>query len=131
MIDSVSTVTNTAFKASAVTECKPVQQVTSVRSVDTEKVETKEQTKEQKKQNGDLSEELKRTVKNTIEKVNCDERCRKTGIEFAYHEKSKQISIKLYDKETKEVIKEIPPEKTIEMLEKMWELAGILVDEKM
>jgi flagellar protein FlaG len=36
----------------------------------------------------------------------------------------------LSDKERKEVIKEIPPEETLEMVEKMWELAGILVDEK-
>lgn len=109
------------------TETKPVQQTTTVKSVDVES-----STKQDKdKRAGDLSDDLKRTVKSTIDKVNGDERCKRTGIEFSYHEKSKQISIKLYDKETKEVIKEIPPEKTIEMLEKMWELAGLLVDEKM
>ena len=31
---------------------------------------------------------------------------------------------------TKEVIKEIPPEKTLDMIAKAWELAGILIDEK-
>ena len=34
------------------------------------------------------------------------------------------------DKETDEVIKEIPSEKALKMLEKAWEIAGILVDEK-
>ena len=39
-----------------------------------------------------------------------------------------EITIK--DKETDEVIKEIPSEKALKMLEKAWEIAGILVDEK-
>lgn len=55
---------------------------------------------------------------------------KRTGCEFSYHEGTKRVSIKIIDKETKEVIKEIPPEETLEMVEKMWELAGILVDEK-
>ena len=32
--------------------------------------------------------------------------------------------------EWKEVIKEFPPEETLDMIAKVWELAGILVDEK-
>ncbi len=35
------------------------------------------------------------------------------------------------DKETKEVIKEFPPEKTLDMIARIWEMAGILVDEKL
>ena len=34
------------------------------------------------------------------------------------------------DKDTKKVIKELPPEKTLDMIAKVWEMAGILVDEK-
>jgi flagellar protein FlaG len=40
------------------------------------------------------------------------------------------VTIKLVDKETKEVIKELPPEKTLDMIAKVWEMAGLLVDEK-
>lgn len=53
-----------------------------------------------------------------------------TSLEFSYHEVTKRVSIQVLDKETKEVIREIPPEKSLDMLQKMWELAGILVDEK-
>jgi flagellar protein FlaG len=38
--------------------------------------------------------------------------------------------IKIIDKDTKEVIKELPPEETLDMIAKVWELAGIFVDEK-
>ena len=40
------------------------------------------------------------------------------------------MTIKIVDKQTKEVLKEFPPEKTLDMIAKVWELAGILVDEK-
>lgn len=53
-----------------------------------------------------------------------------TIAEFGYNEPTKRITIKIKDKETDEVIKEIPSEKALEMLAKAWELAGILVDEK-
>lgn len=50
--------------------------------------------------------------------------------EFSVHEKTKEIVIKVIDAETNKVIREIPPEKTLDMVAKMCELAGVLVDEK-
>ncbi len=50
---------------------------------------------------------------------------------FGVHEDTNRIMIKIMDKETKEVIKEYPPEKTLDMIAKIWEMAGILVDEKL
>ena len=49
---------------------------------------------------------------------------------FGIHEGTNRITIKIVDKETKKVIKELPPEKTLDMIAKVWEMAGILVDEK-
>ena len=49
---------------------------------------------------------------------------------FGIHEKTNRVTIKIVDKDTKKVIKELPPEKTLDMLAKVWEMAGILVDEK-
>ena len=39
--------------------------------------------------------------------------------------------IKIVNKDTKEIVKEFPPEKTLDMIAKVWEIAGILVDEKL
>lgn len=55
---------------------------------------------------------------------------RNTIAEFGYNEPTNRITIKIKDKDTDEVIKEIPSDKALEMLAKAWELAGILVDEK-
>lgn len=49
---------------------------------------------------------------------------------FGIHEETNRVTIKIVDKETKEVIKEFPPEKTLDMIAKVWEMAGIMVDER-
>lgn len=49
---------------------------------------------------------------------------------FGIHEGTNRVTIKIVDKDTKKVIKELPPEKTLDMIAKVWEMAGIMVDEK-
>ena len=64
-------------------------------------------------------EEMNRKISNTNEEA-----------VFGVHEETNRIMIKIVDKDTKEIIKEFPPEKTLDMIAKVWEMAGILVDEK-
>ena len=54
-----------------------------------------------------------------------------TECKFGIDETTNRITIKIVDKDTKKVIKEVPPEKTLKMIAKVWEMAGILVDEKL
>jgi len=65
-----------------------------------------------------------------IEKANRKAHFGHTNAEFSYHEATKSISVKIIDDRTNEVIREFPPEETLDMISKMWELAGIIVDEK-
>lgn len=53
-----------------------------------------------------------------------------TSLEFSVHEKTKQIMVKVKDSNTGEVIREIPPEKTLDFVAKLWEMAGLFVDER-
>ena len=53
-----------------------------------------------------------------------------TQLSFKYHEDTNRISFTVTDSDTDEVIREIPPEKTLDMLAKAWEMAGLLVDER-
>ncbi|MBP7073221.1 MAG: flagellar protein FlaG [Clostridiaceae bacterium] len=53
-----------------------------------------------------------------------------TSFEISVHEKTNRIMVKVVDKETKEVIREIPPEKILNLMAKLWEMAGIIVDER-
>ncbi len=67
---------------------------------------------------------------NSIEKANKKFEGKDNELSFSVHEKTKQILVKIVDKQTKEVIKEIPPEKILDMIASMCEAAGIFVDEK-
>lgn len=53
-----------------------------------------------------------------------------TSLEFSIHKETHQISVKVLDKETGEIIREIPPEKNLDFLATLWRKAGILIDEK-
>lgn len=49
---------------------------------------------------------------------------------FGVHDATNHITIKIVDKQTKEVLKEYPPEQMLDMIAKVWEMAGLMVDEK-
>jgi flagellar protein FlaG len=53
-----------------------------------------------------------------------------TSLEFSVHKATHQISVKVLDKETGEIIREIPPEKNLDFLATLWRKAGILIDER-
>ncbi|MBO5388820.1 MAG: flagellar protein FlaG [Lachnospiraceae bacterium] len=67
-------------------------------------------------------------VKSAVDNIN--NQLRRTSCSFKYHEETNRISITVRDKDTDEVIREIPPEKALDMIAKAWELAGLVVDEK-
>ena len=50
---------------------------------------------------------------------------------FGIHEATNRVTIKIVDKDTKKVLKEYPPEKTLDMIAKVWDMAGLLVDQKL
>jgi flagellar protein FlaG len=123
----------------AVTEASPIKDSGAVNMNITEVpaltgVQGSNQTgKEQgNRQNNGLKDEAvsEQKIKSAISMANNRLKVQRTRCEFSYDEETKRVSIKVLDEITEEVIKEIPPEETLEMVEKMWELAGLLVDEK-
>ncbi len=70
------------------------------------------------------SEQIRKAVETLNKKMTNSEAV------FGIHDATNRVTIKIIDKDTKEVIKELPPEKTLDMIAKVWEMAGILVDER-
>ncbi len=68
------------------------------------------------------------SLKEAVSKINSANS--NTEAVFGIHEGTNRVTIKMVDKETKEVIKEFPAEETLDLIAKAWELAGIMVDEK-
>lgn len=65
-----------------------------------------------------------------IESTNEDLQAYNRRIEFSIHEKTKDIMIKVVDRDTDEVVREIPPEKIKDMVANILERAGLLIDER-
>ncbi|KUK40822.1 MAG: Flagellar protein FlaG protein [Clostridia bacterium 62_21] len=64
------------------------------------------------------------------------ERLERTALVFDYnlrfriHEDTHRVIVQVLDRESGEVINEIPPEKLLDLIAEIWRLVGLLVDEK-
>ena len=79
-------------------------------------------------QSKDQQQAYNEKVRKAVETLN--KRLANSEAVFGIHEDTNRVTIKIVDKSTKEVIKELPPEKTLDMIARVWEMAGILVDER-
>lgn len=115
------------------TNVKPVLKIEPIKKVEKINPNLKtEQTKEYRKFPDEekkefTKEEVERAVKSTNRLLN-DEH--KTMYKFEVHEGTGRVMVNLIDTETKEVLKEIPPEKILDLVANIWERIGILVDER-
>lgn len=81
------------------------------------------------KQNSmESGEKTNGNIKRAVEEVN--RKAKNSELIFGIHDATNRVTIKVVDKSTKEVIREFPPEETLDMIAKVWELAGIMVDER-
>jgi flagellar protein FlaG len=71
-----------------------------------------------------------KAVIDAIEKANKALQGPNTRFQFSVHKKTHEIMVKVIDNDTGKVIREVPPEKTLDLVAKMWEMAGIIVDER-
>ena len=68
-------------------------------------------------------------IKKAVEKLNKNIMSHSEAV-FGIHEATNRITIKIIDKDTKKVIKELPPEKTLDMIAKVWEKQAIIQQEE-
>ena len=71
-------------------------------------------------------DELQRAIEQTNQMIFKDD----NRFEFKIHERTGRIMVKLVNNETNEIVKEIPPEKILDLVASIWDLVGILVDER-
>ena len=86
---------------------------------------SKEQQEEKQELKGKLSpefvSEMTKELNELMGKLNCD-------LEFQYHEEVDVMSVRMIDKNTKEVIKEYPPEEMVEGMIRAQEWLGAFLD---
>ncbi|MBP5600363.1 MAG: flagellar protein FlaG [Lachnospiraceae bacterium] len=91
---------------------------------DTTRVVEKAENKSESYDREPSQDQLRKAVEDLNKKMSNSE------VAFGFHEGTNRVMIRIVDKETKEIIKELPPEKTLDLIAKAWELAGIMVDER-
>jgi flagellar protein FlaG len=70
-------------------------------------------------------------VKKAVDKINKFLQGEVTHVEYERHDVLKnEFIIRIINNETKEVIKEIPPKKILDMVAELYKLAGVIVDKK-
>ena len=86
---------------------------------------SKEQQEEKQEEKNRLSpefvSEMTKELNELMGKLNCD-------LEFQYHEEVDVMSVRMIDKNTKEVIKEYPPEEMVEGMIRAQEWLGAFLD---
>ena len=128
-----------AYRGTSVQQPQPVKTETfsqSVAEVPVSSIEVRSTTVNSGIKAGSEEQQEQQTtdskrIQNAVNNANTRMKHAKTRCEFSYHEETKRISIKVIDKDTEEIVREIPPEETLEMVEKMWEVAGIMIDERL
>lgn len=79
---------------------------------------------------GEVNPKNKEELKEKVDKANKIMTQESTHLKFEIHEKTHAVMVKIIESETGEVLREIPPEKLIDMLSKICELAGLFVNKK-
>lgn len=85
--------------------------------------------------NGQQEQELQAqptttTVQEAVDDINKVLHYLNERLEFSVHEATNRIMVRVLDRETEEVLREIPPEQILDLVAKLWELVGLLVDKK-
>ncbi|WP_041075897.1 flagellar protein FlaG [Thermotoga caldifontis] len=85
-----------------------------------------ESSRKQEEDNVDLSKTME-SLRKTFEKLS---RFFKTEAQFTIERELNMIIIKIKDRETGEIVRQIPPEVAVKIAKNLQELMGILFDEK-
>ena len=114
---------------------QPMSQVSQPKMAEVEQAEAPKVAAEPLKVNTDdkglgnnreySNEQIKKTVADMNKKL------QNISCQYGIHEGTGRVTIKMVDRETKDVIKEFPAEETLELIAKAWELAGIMVDKRL
>lgn len=76
------------------------------------------------------SKKLKEEVRDKVEEMNNIVDLLDRDIAFKLHDKTKQLMVQIIDVKTQEVIKEMPPEELLDLIARIEEMVGLIIDEK-
>lgn len=125
---SISNVTGSTMNYKDTTRATTVQGEYEIKKVMSD-IQPAQVAMEAKEKGDSNSEEVDvEKIKKAVDELN--KNMPHSEVIYGIHDKTNRVTIKVVDKSTKELIKEFPPEKTLDLIAKAWEMAGIMIDEK-
>ena len=85
---------------------------------------------EENKNTQNESENKEKEIKSAVIKINKFLEGESTHLQYEKHDVLNEMIVKVVDNNTSEVLREIPLRKILDMVAKMCEMAGVLVDKK-
>lgn len=122
-VNSVSAATNQVQGSQAVNSAAEVEKTTPAVSIS----ENTGRANEGQNKGEDYTPSNE-AVKKAVEVIN--KKLGDSRAVFGVHEDTNRVTIKMVSKDSKEVLKEYPVEETLDALAKLWDMAGVMVDEK-
>ena len=86
--------------------------------------------KDEVKETQDNNRFSKEKIKESIEEMNDTVSALHKELHFEFHEKAERMLVEIRDIRNDEVIKEIPPKEMLDMIGRIKEVVGLLLDEK-
>lgn len=80
--------------------------------------------------NNKIKEEYIEIIEDTVEDMNDIVEKVREDLQFKIHEGTERLMVLVIDVNTREVIKELPPEEMLDLSARIQEMVGILIDEK-
>lgn len=69
-------------------------------------------------------------LENALEQINRTSEAMNTSLRFKLHEKTDRVMVEVIDVKENEVLKEIPPEKVLNMVAQIQDMIGLMLDAK-
>jgi uncharacterized FlaG/YvyC family protein len=73
---------------------------------------------------------IKERLENAVVKASLEFPLVDRRLEIDIHEKTRGLIVKVIDAKTDEIVREIPPEKFLDLVAKIWEITGLLIDQR-
>lgn len=77
-----------------------------------------------------VSNAQKKQVQNSVNKLNKLLQKEDTHVEYKIHKYFGDVIIRIVDNKTREVVREMPPEKILDMIQRMCEMDGVFVNKR-
>ncbi|WP_018249167.1 flagellar protein FlaG [Orenia marismortui] len=113
-----------------ISESSNIRSAVSINSNQSQKVEQLNNQEVKEEFQAQNNKQSKENVENSLKELNDAVQAVHKDLKFELHDESERMMVKVMDLDKHKVIKELPPEEVLDMVGKIKEMVGLIIDEK-